>query len=79
MHIGYDFPTLSVMEGLHTLLDRYRHIPNVYPEDLRQATIDEISKLRAYQQKLGGIPGNARHMVETVFSQVIMPFFQKGE
>jgi hypothetical protein len=78
-HGGYDFPTLLVIERLHGLLESYRHVPNVYPEELRQATILEIEKLRVYQQKLRGIPNAARAMVDTVFSQVIMPYFQRGE
>lgn len=75
---GYEFPTLTVLENLHSLLERYNHIPGVYPEGLRQATMMEIAKLQLYQQKLRGIPNETRNMVDSVFSQVIMPFL-KGE
>lgn len=63
------FPTLIVMERLHSLLESYRHVPNAYPDDVRAATIAEIEKLRRYQTQMQSLPATA----STIFTQVIMP------
>jgi hypothetical protein len=49
----------------------------MYPDDLRDATIGEIEKLRMYQQRMNAIPDQTRMMVDTLLSQVINPFHQQ--
>jgi hypothetical protein len=66
-----------VLEALHQRFEANRHIPGMYPDDLRDATIGEIEKLRMYQQRMNAIPDQTRMMVDTLLSQVINPFYQQ--
>jgi hypothetical protein len=71
--------TLGILLAVNTLLDGYEaKAPGVYPPDLRAAVINEINKLKSYQEKIDNISNDTRDLVTTVLSQMIAPINRGG-
>jgi hypothetical protein len=69
-----ELTTVDVMVWVHTLLDGYEaKAAGIYPPELRAAMINEINKLKSYQEKLQNISNDTRDLLGTVLSQMVAP------